>query len=72
MLQKLPFLDLLPSMYIPLDYELTILMASNRFNEYFKTTSAATRKVVAARLKAVAKEAGSNTATKYYCEDTLG
>lgn len=70
--QKLPFLDPPLSMYIPLDYKLTILIASNRFNEYFKTTSTATRKVVAARLKAVAKEAGSNTATKYYCEDTLG
>ncbi|KAJ5535530.1 hypothetical protein N7527_001784 [Penicillium freii] len=46
--------------------------SSTKFNEYFKTTSTATRKVVAARLKAVAKEAGSNTATKYYCEDTLG
>lgn len=70
--QKLPFLDLPLSMYIPLHYKLTILIASTRFNEYFKTTSTATRKVVAARLKAVAKEAGSNTATKYYCEDTLG
>jgi deuterolysin len=53
-------------------YELTILIASVRFEEYFKTTSADTRKVVADRLKAVANEAGSNTATKYYCEDTLG
>ncbi|OQE44777.1 hypothetical protein PENCOP_c002G03072 [Penicillium coprophilum] len=46
--------------------------SSSKFQEYFKTTSTATRKVVAARLQAVAKEAGSVTATKYYCSDTLG
>lgn len=59
-------------MCIPFYYYLTFLILSDRFSEYFKTTSSSTRKVVADRLKAVAQEASSNSATKYYCEDTLG
>ncbi|KAJ5584790.1 uncharacterized protein N7459_004590 [Penicillium hispanicum] len=45
-----------------------------KFNEYFKTTDSATRQVVAARLQAVAKEAGSTTSgsTSYYCTDHYG
>ncbi|KAJ5813218.1 Peptidase M35 deuterolysin [Penicillium robsamsonii] len=46
--------------------------SASKFEEYFKTTTTATRKVVAARLQAVAKEATSVSATKYYCSDTLG
>ncbi|KAJ5200848.1 Peptidase M35 deuterolysin [Penicillium cf. griseofulvum] len=46
--------------------------SASKFQEYFKTTSTATRQVVANRLKAVAAEAGSVSATKYYCSDTLG
>ncbi|KAJ5873730.1 uncharacterized protein N7529_002160 [Penicillium soppii] len=48
--------------------------SSTKFNEYFKTTSTATRQVVAARLKAVAKEASSTTSgsTKHYCTDVYG
>ncbi|KAM3080431.1 hypothetical protein ACMFMG_005386 [Clarireedia jacksonii] len=45
--------------------------SSTKFNEYFKTTSSSTRSVVAARLGAVATQAGSITSgsTKYYCTD---
>ncbi|KAJ5762589.1 uncharacterized protein N7511_005971 [Penicillium nucicola] len=48
--------------------------SASKFNEYFKTTSTSTRQVVAARLKAVAKEAGSTSSgsTKYYCTDVYG
>ncbi|CAI7665928.1 unnamed protein product [Penicillium glandicola] len=48
--------------------------SSTKFNEYFKTTSTATRQLVAARLQAVAKEAGSTTSgsTQYYCTDVYG
>jgi deuterolysin len=45
--------------------------SATKFSEYFKTTSSSTRSVVAARLGAVASQAGSLTsgATKYYCTD---
>jgi deuterolysin len=48
--------------------------STTKFTEYFKTTANATRQVVAARLQAVAKEAGSTTsgATTYYCADAYG
>ncbi|CAG7960558.1 unnamed protein product [Penicillium nalgiovense] len=46
--------------------------SSSKFSEYFKTTSSSTRKVVSDRLKAVAQEAGSSSATRYFCEDTFG
>lgn len=48
--------------------------STTKFSEYFKTTINATRQVVAARLQAVAKEAGSTTsgATTYYCADAYG
>ncbi|KAJ5102433.1 hypothetical protein NUU61_004655 [Penicillium alfredii] len=48
--------------------------SSSKFSEYFKTTSSSTRQTVAARLKAVAKEAGStgSGSTSYYCTDTYG
>ncbi|KAJ5362740.1 hypothetical protein N7541_003584 [Penicillium brevicompactum] len=48
--------------------------SASKFNEYFKTTSTATRQVVAARLKAVAKEASSTTSgsTRHYCTDVYG
>ncbi|EAW10799.1 putative penicillolysin/deuterolysin metalloprotease [Aspergillus clavatus NRRL 1] len=48
--------------------------SSSRFSEYFKTTSSATRSTVAARLRAVAREAGSTSSgkTTYYCGDPYG
>lgn len=48
--------------------------SADKFNEYFKTTNESTRQVVAARLQAVAKEAGSTTSgnTEYYCTDAFG
>lgn len=48
--------------------------SASKFSEYFKTTSTATRQVVAARLQAVAKEASSTTSgsTTHYCTDVYG
>ncbi|RHZ43083.1 putative penicillolysin/deuterolysin metalloprotease [Aspergillus thermomutatus] len=48
--------------------------SSSRFAEYFKTTASSTRSVVAARLRAVASEASSQSsgATTYYCSDPYG
>lgn len=48
--------------------------SATKFNEYFKTTSQTTRNTVAARLRAVAREAGSATTgnTRYYCTDVYG
>ncbi|KAJ5129104.1 hypothetical protein N7526_007270 [Penicillium atrosanguineum] len=48
--------------------------SASKFNEYFKTTSSSTRQIVAARLKAVAKEAQSTNSgsTTYYCTDAYG
>ncbi|THV47350.1 hypothetical protein BGAL_0316g00040 [Botrytis galanthina] len=48
--------------------------SSTKFSEYFKTTSASTRSVVAARLSAVASQCSSITSgsTKYYCTDVYG
>lgn len=48
--------------------------SASKFSEYFKTTANATRQVVAARLRAVAKEANSTTsgASTYYCTDVYG
>ncbi|KAJ6104761.1 hypothetical protein N7523_011081 [Penicillium sp. IBT 18751x] len=48
--------------------------SASKFQEYFKTTSSSTRQVVAARLKAVAKEAQatSSGSTTYYCTDVYG
>ncbi|KAI4188547.1 MAG: hypothetical protein L6R41_002062 [Letrouitia leprolyta] len=45
-----------------------------KFQEYFKTTAASARNTVAARFRAVAREAGSTTggATRYYCNDPYG
>jgi len=45
-----------------------------KFQEYFKTTAAATRTAVANRFTAVANECGSSTsgATYYYCTDVYG
>lgn len=45
-----------------------------KFSEYFKTTATATRKTVADRLTAVARECGSTTsgATDFYCTDVYG
>ncbi|KAL9108268.1 MAG: hypothetical protein Q9187_008318, partial [Circinaria calcarea] len=42
--------------------------SATKFNEYFKTTSQTTRNTVAARLRAIAREAGSVTSgnTRYY------
>jgi deuterolysin len=47
---------------------------SSRFAEYFKTTSSSTRSVVAARFRAVANEARSQSSgsTTYYCTDPYG
>lgn len=48
--------------------------SASKFQEYFKTTSSDTRKVVAARLQAVAQESRSTSSgsTTYYCTDTYG
>ncbi|KAJ5559188.1 hypothetical protein N7461_003160 [Penicillium sp. DV-2018c] len=48
--------------------------SASKFSEYFKTTSSSVRNTVAARLKAVAKEASSlsSGATTYYCTDVYG
>lgn len=48
--------------------------SATKFSEYFKTTSASTRSVVAARLTAVANQCASTTsgATRYYCTDVYG
>ncbi|GFF53708.1 neutral protease 2 homolog NFIA_102630 [Aspergillus udagawae] len=48
--------------------------SSARFQEYFKTTSSTTRNTVAARLRAVANEASSQSSgkTTYYCNDPYG
>ncbi|KAJ5083316.1 hypothetical protein N7456_012743 [Penicillium angulare] len=48
--------------------------SAQKFHEYFKTTNASVRAVVAARLQAVAKEANSTAmgATSYYCTDEFG
>ncbi|CAD6446319.1 07a43aa3-81a5-4768-9422-655b5aa20577 [Sclerotinia trifoliorum] len=45
--------------------------SATKFSEYFKTTAAATRSVVAARLSAVASQCSSLTSgsTTYYCTD---
>ncbi|KAI9841966.1 MAG: hypothetical protein M1837_000286, partial [Sclerophora amabilis] len=45
-----------------------------KFQEYFKSTSSSTRSTVAARLRAVAREASSTTsgATRHYCGDPYG
>lgn len=46
----------------------------SKFSEYFKTTSSSTRRTVAARLQAVAKEAQSinSGSTTYHCTDVYG
>ncbi|KAJ5690885.1 hypothetical protein N7462_005277 [Penicillium macrosclerotiorum] len=48
--------------------------SATKFNEYFRTTSSSTRQDVAARLKAVAKEAQSTNSgsTQYFCSDEYG
>ncbi|KAH1510346.1 hypothetical protein KXX29_004692 [Aspergillus fumigatus] len=48
--------------------------SSTRFQEYFKTTSSSTRNTVAARFRAVASEASSQSSgkTTYYCTDPYG
>ncbi|KAL2220889.1 neutral protease II [Thermoascus aurantiacus ATCC 26904] len=48
--------------------------SASKFSEYFKTTSSSTRQTVAARLRAVAREASSSSsgATTYYCDDPYG
>ncbi|KAF7174481.1 hypothetical protein CNMCM5623_007362 [Aspergillus felis] len=48
--------------------------SSTRFQEYFRTTSSSTRNTVAARLRAVASEASSQSSgkTTYYCTDPYG
>lgn len=48
--------------------------SSSKFREYFKTTSSSTRQTVAARLRAVAKEASSTSSgsTTYHCDDPYG
>ncbi|KAL8938349.1 MAG: hypothetical protein Q9211_003249 [Gyalolechia sp. 1 TL-2023] len=48
--------------------------SATKFQEYFKTTATTTRNTVAARFRAVAREAGSTTggATRYYCNDPYG
>ena len=48
--------------------------SATKFSEYFKTTSQTTRDNVAARLRAVAREAASTTTgnTRYYCSDVYG
>lgn len=45
-----------------------------KFQEYFKTTASTARNTVAARFRAVAREAGATTggATRYYCNDPYG
>jgi deuterolysin len=45
--------------------------SAQKFQEYFKTTSASVRGNVAARLRAIANECASTTggATTYYCTD---
>lgn len=45
-----------------------------KFQEYFKTTTTSARNTVAARFRAVAREAGSTTGgnTRYYCTDPYG
>ncbi|KAA8642049.1 hypothetical protein EYZ11_005587 [Aspergillus tanneri] len=47
---------------------------ASKFQEYFKVTDDQTRKTVAERLRAVAKEASSTSggATTYHCKDTQG
>lgn len=48
--------------------------SASKFSEYFKTTDESTRQTVAARLRAVAREASSNSSgsTTYYCNDVYG
>jgi deuterolysin len=48
--------------------------SSARFQEFFKTTSSSTRSTVAARFRAIASEASSQSSggTTYYCTDPYG
>ncbi|KAL2001704.1 hypothetical protein VTN02DRAFT_1372 [Thermoascus thermophilus] len=48
--------------------------SASKFSEYFKTTDNSTRQTVAARLRAVAREASTNSSgsTAYYCNDAYG
>ncbi|KAF7137133.1 hypothetical protein CNMCM5793_007197 [Aspergillus hiratsukae] len=48
--------------------------SSTRFQEFFKTTSTTTRSTVAARFRAIASEASSQSSggTTYYCTDPYG
>lgn len=47
--------------------------SASKFSEYFKTTSSSTRSTVAARLRAVASDCASSSATtRTYCTDIYG